>query len=69
MASSSRAPFGATYIEPDAVNDSTKISYFTPRFGFVGNGNGFQLGLSYAPDGTCQDSNTLPTATRLTPTT
>ena len=57
--SSSRAPFGATYIEPDAVNDSTKISYFTPRFGFVGNGNGFQLGLSYAPDGT-QDSNTLP---------
>ena len=57
--SSYRAPFGSTYIEPDAVNDSTKISYFTPRFGFVGNGNGFQLGFSYAPDGT-QDSNSLP---------
>jgi len=48
-----RAPFGATYIEPDAVNDSAKISYFTPRV------SGFQLGLSYAPDGN-QDNNGLP---------
>ena len=48
-----RAPFGATYIEPNAVNDSAKISYFTPRV------SGFQLGLSYAPDGS-QDNNGLP---------
>jgi predicted porin len=48
-----RSPFGATAIEPDAVNDSAKISYFTPRV------SGFQLGLSYAPDG-AQDNNALP---------
>jgi hypothetical protein len=48
-----RAPFGATYIEPNAVNDSANISYFTPRV------SGFQLGLSYAPDGS-QDNNGLP---------
>ena len=48
-----RAPFGATYIEPNAVNDSAKISYFTPRV------SGFQLGVSYAPDGS-QDNNGLP---------
>ena len=48
-----RAPFGATYIEPDAINDAAKISYFTPRV------SGFQLGLSYAPDAK-QDSNALP---------
>jgi hypothetical protein len=48
-----RAPFGATYIEPDAINDAAKISYFTPRV------SGFQLGLSYAPDG-AQDNNGLP---------
>ena len=48
-----RAPFGATYVEPSAVNDSTKLSYFTPR------ANGFQLGLSYSPDAS-QDSNALP---------
>ena len=53
MGSHYRSPFGATYIEPDAVNDSAKISYFTPRV------NGFQLGLSYAPDAN-QDSNGLP---------
>jgi hypothetical protein len=53
MGSHYRSPFGATYIEPDAVNDSAKISYFTPRV------SGFQLGLSYAPDGN-QDSNGLP---------
>ena len=48
-----RAPFGATYIEPDAINDAAKISYFTPRV------SGFQLGLSYAPDA-AQDNNGLP---------
>jgi hypothetical protein len=48
-----RAPFGSTYIEPNAVNDSTKLSYFTPRV------SGFQLGMSYAPDAS-QDSNALP---------
>ena len=51
--SSFRAPFGATYIEPEAVNDSTKITYYTPRV------SGFQLGMSYAPDAS-QDSNALP---------
>ena len=53
MGSHYRSPFGATYIEPNAVNDSAKISYFTPRV------SGFQLGLSYAPDGS-QDNNGLP---------
>jgi len=53
MGSHYRSPFGATYIEPDAVNDSAKISYFTPRV------SGFQLGVSYAPDGS-QDNNGLP---------
>ena len=53
MGSHFRSPFGATYIEPDAVNDSAKISYFTPRV------SGFQLGVSYAPDG-AQDNNSLP---------
>jgi len=48
-----RAPFGATYIEPDAINDAAKISYFTPRV------SGFQLGVSYAPDA-AQDNNGLP---------
>jgi len=51
--SSFRAPFGATYIEPDAINDAAKISYFTPRV------SGFQLGVSYAPDG-AQDNNGQP---------
>ena len=53
MGSHYRSPFGATYIEPDAVNDSAKISYFTPRV------SGFQLGLSYGPD-VGQDNNGLP---------
>jgi len=53
MGSHYRSPFGATYIEPDAINDAAKISYFTPRV------SGFQLGLSYAPDAK-QDSNALP---------
>ena len=48
-----RAPFGATYIEPDAINDAAKISYFTPRV------SGFQLGVSYAPDA-AQDNNSQP---------
>ena len=48
-----RSPFGATYVEPDAINDAAKISYFTPRV------SGFQLGVSYAPDG-AQDDNNQP---------
>ena len=51
--SSFRAPFGATAIEPDAINDAAKISYFTPRV------SGFQLGVSYAPDA-AQDDNNQP---------
>ena len=45
-----RGPFGSTYIEPTQANDSTKLTYYTPRV------EGFQLGLSYSPD-TKQDSN------------
>jgi len=48
-----RAPFGSTYIEPLRANDSEKLTYYTPRV------EGFQLGLSYAPD-TAQDSNGQP---------
>ena len=44
-----RAPFGSTYIEPLRANDSEKITYYTPRI------EGFQLGLSYAPE-TSQDN-------------
>ena len=39
-----RSPFGSTGIEAARDNDSEKITYFTPRF------EGFQLGVSYAPD-------------------
>ena len=52
MGSHYRSPFGATYVEPDAVNDSTKLSYFTPRM------SGFQLGVSYSPNAK-EDSNGL----------
>ncbi|SME87760.1 Outer membrane protein (porin) [Tistlia consotensis] len=45
-----RAPLGSTYVELDRNNDSTKITYFTPRF------SGFQFGASYLPDPQ-QDSN------------
>jgi len=38
-----RAPIGSTNIEPNGMNDSEKITYYTPRV------NGFQLGVSYAP--------------------
>ncbi|UUX50051.1 porin [Nisaea acidiphila] len=48
-----RAPFGGTYIEPARTNDSTKLTYYTPRL------EGFRLGISYAPD-TNQDSNVQP---------
>ena len=48
-----RAPFGSTYIEPLRTNDSEKITYYTPRI------EGFQLGLSYAPD-TAQDDIAQP---------
>lgn len=48
-----RSPFGGTYIEPGRANDSTKLTYYTPRT------EGFRVGLSYAPDSD-QDSNVLP---------
>lgn len=48
-----RAPFGGTYIEPARANDSTKLTYYTPRL------EGFRFGMSYSPD-TAQDDNTLP---------
>ncbi len=48
-----RNPYGSTFIEPAAANDSTKLTYYTPRFG------GFQLGASYSPDGN-QDNNNTP---------
>jgi len=48
-----RTPLGSTYIEPLAQNDSEKLTYYTPRI------EGFQLGISYAPD-TSQDANAQP---------
>ncbi|SMF41003.1 Outer membrane protein (porin) [Tistlia consotensis] len=45
-----RGPLGSTYLELDRNNDSTKITYFTPRF------SGFQFGASFLPDPQ-QDSN------------
>lgn len=47
------APFGGTFIEPGRADDSTKLTYYTPRV------EGFRVGLSYAPD-SAQDSNVLP---------
>jgi len=46
-----RAPFGGTYIEPVRANDSTKLTYYTPRI------EGLRLGISYSPDSN-QDDNT-----------
>jgi outer membrane protein OmpU len=48
-----RTPLGTTYVEPLAQNDSEKLTYYTPRI------EGFQLGISYAPD-TAQDANAQP---------
>ncbi|MEP3112876.1 porin [Nisaea sp.] len=48
-----RAPFGGTFIEPGRANDSTKLTYYTPRI------EGIRVGLSYSPDSE-QDSNVLP---------
>lgn len=45
-----RSTLGSTFIENDRNNDADRITYYTPRFA------GFQLGLSYARDGS-QDSN------------
>jgi porin-like protein len=39
-----RGTLGATYIENARINDSARLSYFSPRFG------GLQLGISYARD-------------------
>ncbi|WP_193180831.1 porin [Nisaea sediminum] len=48
-----RAPFGGTYVEPVRANDSTKLTYYTPRI------EGVRLGMSYSPDSN-QDNNTQP---------
>lgn len=48
-----RGPYGSTYVEPNRANDSTKLTYYTPRF------SGFQFGASYSPDSN-QDNNTSP---------
>jgi hypothetical protein len=40
-----RGTLGTTYIENRRINDSSRISYFSPRF------SGLQLGVSYARDG------------------
>jgi outer membrane protein OmpU len=48
-----RAPYGSTYIEPIRANDSEKLTYYTPRV------EGFQLGMSYAPE-TPQDNISQP---------
>jgi len=55
----SRGPYGDTALEPARANDSTKITYFSPRIA------GLQLGASYSPD-TRQDNNTLPDRNSLT---
>ncbi len=39
-----RGTLGTTYIENNRINDSARISYFSPRF------SGLQLGISYARD-------------------
>ena len=48
-----RAPYGSTYVEPVRANDSEKLTYYTPRV------EGFQFGLSYAPE-TGQDNIASP---------
>jgi outer membrane protein OmpU len=48
-----RTPLGSTYVEPLAQNDSEKLTYYTPRI------EGFQLGISYAPE-TGQDNTAQP---------
>ncbi|WP_420405076.1 porin [Nisaea sp.] len=48
-----RAPFGGTFVEPARANDSTKLTYYTPRI------EGFRLAMSYAPDSN-QDNNVQP---------
>jgi len=46
-----RGATGSVNLEPDvSVNDTEKLTYYTPRFG------GFQLGASYIPD-VSEDSN------------
>ncbi len=52
-----RRVLGTTYLELDGVNDSQRVTYFTPRW------SGFQLGVSYTPDG-AQDNNSQLTETR-----
>jgi len=48
-----RSGFGSTNVEPGAVNDTEKLTYFTPRFA------GLQFGVSYLPGG--GQDNTLET--------
>ncbi|MBB3063924.1 MULTISPECIES: porin [Limibacillus] len=52
-----RRVLGTTYLELDGVNDSNRVTYFTPRW------NGLQLGASFTPDG-AQDSLTQFSETR-----
>jgi len=49
-----REPLGSTNVEPNGMNDTTKVTYYTPRV------NGFQLGVSYTPFGKSEDSNSQP---------
>ena len=46
-----RAPYGSTYVEPSAANDSTKLTYYTPRV------SGFQAGVSYGPNAGAKGTN------------
>ena len=49
-----REPLGSTNVEPNGMNDTTKVTYYTPRV------NGFQLGVSYTPMDGSEDSNGQP---------
>ena len=48
-----RAPLGSTNVEANGVNDSERLTYYTPRV------NGFQLGVTYMPSSS-EDSNATP---------
>ena len=48
-----RAPLGSVNVEANGVNDSERVTYYTPRV------NGFQLGVTYMPSSS-EDSNTTP---------
>ena len=52
-----RSAFGSVNVEPGRVNDSEKITYFTPRFA------GFQFGASYLPEGAQDNTGVTSQAT------